>query len=750
MPAPEVVSATPSLDASSRPTVLTVEFDQAIDTTSGFLDPLCYHVDGGLLVLGVIPDPVFLNVSILKTTDQVGGRTYQLSVSGSLHLAAPPYTELNPARSSATFTGLSAPAEYTVSDIRAVTHPHGRKIELFWTNPTSTVPTHCKILRRQRNWPLVIADLCDVVYDGAALDPSNASPDSPKYTDSGLLDETFYYYVVLVRTAPAAFEEPTEPTRAYGLSGRYYDDLDSTGYITKLVPRVWLDQDARSPQDGELAKHLRVHGGAVDVLRSTVESLRFLGDWTETPYPFVRLLSRAMGFEPEGETYDFDTPRRVLLQLRELFSKKGSSAGIIQAVRALTLWESTLKEFGLDTDVRLFGTYGADALDSNSASTGAITFDTSIITDSTKVWADHEWRDGKVRDGLGNWFEVLDTSTSDTLELWELPAVGSRYRLATVGAALIGATSIVVSTTLGLVVGQRIQLHDATGGNSQIVEITGITPGTGTIRFWNPLLYNFPNASVASWRVVTPEASMTGVVAGGSGANTLVADPGGGTLAWPIGKWAGMYVKDAVGNAHLVVSSTANTMTFVDGYVWVAGNSFEVARTFSGGPLVPDSYYQVHIGYMPHLYDPLFDFGLTGTSMDPFHYLYSGKNPRSGAFGLCDVGIYVDLDWAGVQVPTVSSRCSSVSGTVLTDDSASFTVNAFAGLMLIPNQNLDAMFEIVSNTATKIVAVADLTQYATPGQAYVVLTKRQAERFKRLRARVVEFMEEPCPRILFL
>jgi hypothetical protein len=92
-----------------------------------------------------------------------------------------------------------------------------------------------------------------------------------------------------------------------------------------------------------------------------------------------------------------------------------------------------------------------------------------------------------------------------------------------------------------------------------------------------------------------------------------------------------------------------------------------------------------------------------------------------------------------------------VSGGVLTDASAGFTPNEFQGMMLIPNQNVPTMFEILSNTGTTITAAGDLTKYAVPGQAYVVLTARNAERYKRLLARINEFAgDDVCARVLFL
>lgn len=742
MAAPQVVSATPSLDASGRPTRVVVVFDQAIDTASGLLDPLSYSIDGGLLVTGAVFDAGFPLQVQLITTEQVLDRPYTVFVSGSLKLAAPPFTPLNIAYASARFLGLAAPSDYVVVNLRATTDPRGRGIDLFWTNPTGV--THCRVYRRLRAWPFDLSDPSTLVYDGTAIDPTNTTPDEPKLSDSGLLDDTFYYYTVVVRQAPASFTQ-TAASRISALSGRTRDEQKSTDYVTRLVPRGILEADRKMA--GEYGKFLAILGGSTDLYRSVVRSAFLRSDWTRSPYDAVKAWSRALGFSPEGETYDYDTPRRVLLQLRELYSKKGSLPGIVQAANALVQWTVDTEEFGLDESTRMFGTPDITDYDSNSGA--AITFLGSEIQDSSRAWAELQWQGGRVRDGLGNWFDVIDTTGGTQMILADLPSATSRYRTALTAVAGIGSNTITVDSVLGLVAGQRIQLFNTATGVGQILEITYVDSVAKVLYFWNQLSAAYPIGAAVSWRVTKPEASIASKTAVGSGLNTIVMGVFGAPLSWPIDRWVGLQVKDSGGGIHTVTSSGAASLTFADGFVWAPGADFTIARSFTAG--VANPYYEVHTGYMPLLYDPLFDFGLRGTRFDPFHYFYGGRASLGGVFGPCDLGLYVDQDWLGSAVEETASRCTSVAGGVLTDTSAGYAVNAFVGMVLIPNQNVPTMFEITANTATTISAAGDLTKYAVPGQGYVVLTKRNAERYNRLLARINEFAgDDVCVRVLFL
>jgi hypothetical protein len=249
--------------------------------------------------------------------------------------------------------------------------------------------------------------------------------------------------------------------------------------------------------------------------------------------------------------------------------------------------------------------------------------------------------------------------------------------------------------------------------------------------------------------VVKPEASISGKTAAGSGVNVLAVGVFGAPLSWPMNRWAGLQVKDSFGGIHTATGSTADTITFGDGFAWVPGADFSIARTFTAG--VANPYYEVHTGYLPLLYDPLFDLGLVGTRMDPFHYLYGGRASLTGVFGACDLGLYVIQDWLSRTVPVTVGRCTSVAGGVLTDLTASFVGGSLVGKMLLPNQNVPTMFEILDNTTTTITAAGDLAKYAVSGQAYVVLSARDAERYRRLIARLREFSgDDVCPRVLFL
>lgn len=750
---PKVLTAVPAL-VSGRPTRVTVTFDQLILPASGYLDPLVYQIDGGLLVEGVIDNPGDPGKSVLlTTTEQVGGRAYTLTVSSALQANAPPYEYMDTGASTVGFTGLAADGEYVVTDLVARTHPDGRSVELFWTNPEGIVPENTKITRRLRNWPLVETDASDVVYSGVALDPTNAAPTEPKYVDTGLLPVEFYYYTVMVKAPGGGITTYAigADSRVMGLSGRGAVELASDAFLKKqVIPPNYFSQDAAPPGNGEMQRYLTLFTGFLNLLRSKTESLSLLSDWERAPFSHVTYLSRMMGFEPEGGEYDLDTPRRVLLQLWELWQRKGALPGIAQAVRALVQWETELVEFGVSEDgsgIRSFGTDDT-ALAPQESHTVAPTVATwGGILDPARTWADALWRGGRLLDGMGNWFDIEDNTLGTTVSFTALQSVGP-WRTALTAPAIVGARQIVVTNTTGFRVGQRLQLYNSATGNAQIIDITHINTATKTLSFWNPLRFAMASGSYVLWDMRKPEASYSGTVAVGIAGEFSVTVAAGATV-WPVGRWTGYVVKDAVGGFHTCTSSDAAKLYFAgDPYVWTATDTVEIARSFSAG--IAQLYYKIENGYHPRLFNPTFDFTLVGTRLDPAFYLYGGS-AGGGTFGACDLGIYVLGDVFGNPVPAVASRVTSVAGAVITDSSASFTANEWAGYYILPNQNYTRTFKIASNTGSTITAESDLSAFATADQPYVILTERNAARYRRLLARIRTFMGKCLnPKVLFL
>lgn len=731
MSRPQVVAA-----ASTSNTSVTVEFDQNVLADAVLRNLSSYFIDGGLFVEGVTVTSA--TVVTLTTSKQVGSREYKVSVSAGVR-STPGLEYLDPAFSSAKFSGTSADAEFVVSGLEARTWPGGEQIDLFWTNPASPTVTHTKIVRRQKNPPLNDTDSGTVVYNSTAITGADTEP---KYSDSGLVPGVFYYYLVMVKHASSTAWDVNDNSRVMGLSGD--TALGSKAFLKKRVPRPYIELDEKPPQTGLLDKILGVLGGGVDVVRSWVNAIRTSIDDEQKPYHLVKHEVRGMGFEPEGEQYDFEVPRRLLLSLTELWSKRGTNPGVVLAVDVLTKWTASLIEFGLEGRARVFGTWDdAVAQDGGTVAAGAgVAFS---LTDAGAAWTTNEWADGRVLDSMGNFLDVL-SNTATVLTFKPLSATGTVYRTLLTAGAIVGATSVVVTSTVGLLVGQRVQLYDSSTGNSQVVEITAIVPSTGTVHFWNPLLVAMTTTATLGWEIIKPEAFMRGSVPGGEPAGEITVTVPTGVMRWLYGQWIGYSFKDSGGAVHVITGSDATKIYYDAAEGVIPVGNVDIAFTFSAG--TPEQRYEVFgDGHRPTMFNPRFDWELRGTRLDPFYYFASGVLPLFGNFGPCDLGVYITT----ANVCDVLSRPSGVSGSVLTDASANFTVNALAGKYLNPNQNQTRMLKIVSNTATTITVAEDIENTAVVGIPYYVMSERNKNRFQRLSVRLQEFVASGVKaRVLFL
>lgn len=732
MTQPQVVSA-----ASASNTSVTVTFDQNINADAVLRNRHSYFIDGGLFVEAVVVTSA--TVVTLTTSKQVGSRAYKVTVSSGVR-STPGLEYLNPSRSSAAFTGTTGDADYVVSDLEARTWPGGAQIDLFWTNPTSPVTTLTKIVRRQHSYPLNDTDDGTVVYNGAAL---TSAADVPKHSDTGLVAGKFYYYLVLVKHAGSVSWEVTSDSRVSGFASS--GALDSRGFISRMVPANYLTRDEEAPGSGTLGKILDLLGGFTDQMRSVMNSIRASIDDEEKPYELVKWESRAMGFEPEGEQYDFEIPRRVLLQLQQLWARRGTTVGLIQAVNALTKWDCTLTEYGIEGRSRSFGMWDSDVSEETRtmAPAGSIAFS---LTDGAAAWAVNAWVNGRVLDSMGNWLDVL-SNTATVLTYKALSASGTIYRTTLAANVAINATTATLTSVYGLLVGQRVQLYDSATANAQVVEITAINPATKVITFWNRALVAFTSATgTAGWEIIKAESSMTGTVPGAEPAGEITVATPGGVMLWLYGQWIGYYFRDSGGTNHLITGSDATKIYYNAAEGVIPVGDVIIAKSFSGAnPQL--TYTVIETGYRPTMFDPRFDWELRGTRLDPFFYFSGALLPLMGDYGPCDVGVYITT----TGITDVLSRPSSVSGGVLTDASASFTVNALAGKYLNPNQNQTRMVKILSNTATTITVGEDISGTVVAGVPYYVMTERNKLRFERLNKRLPEFLPgEVKARVLFL
>lgn len=129
------------------------------------IDKLNYTFSGSIVATGVVQ---LTSDSVrVYTTQQEDGEVYTVTVDQAVSAGGGEYLlEVD----SASFTGLSTTTVYSVSGLAARSHCAGRRIDLFWENPTDPPAVWTKIVRRQKNWVFDLTDAHDVVYEGPNIE----------------------------------------------------------------------------------------------------------------------------------------------------------------------------------------------------------------------------------------------------------------------------------------------------------------------------------------------------------------------------------------------------------------------------------------------------------------------------------------------------------------------------------------------------------------------------------------------------
>lgn len=727
---------------------VTLTFDQAMETSS-LLDHLRYSFDGGLAVLGVAEtDPADPTRITIFTTQQLLGREYRVFVSGVVKNTGG--VALDTEHGSVVFSGYGSVGDFVVSDLEARSSMDGRRVHLLWNDPSFGTVARIVIHRRQRSWAFSLSDPGTVVFDGSPTDLTGTDTEGVFqrfYEDAGLKEMTFYYYVVGISQATGESLDSLVTTDASRVLALSSGSFNSKEWIARkgMIPKVWFALDREEPGLGALDDTLEGMGGWLDRQRSLAMAPLLVGNWETTPYSFLKEVNKGLGFEPEGDSYDFDTLRRTALSLLPVYNKKGRTDAIVSVVRILTGWECEIQQLGVWERSRLFGTYDPEA----SRSTGELTwtqYQSSAVGDYTLTdtgrapWVTTQWQNSRCLDGLGNWVSISD-NTTDTLSFVPEDEFDRAYLTASCPS---GQQYLEVDGLEGVLVGQRLMLRDSSSGNAEVIEVTSVSPTI--IRFWNELVHDYPlGSSYLSWAITRPQIRLRGTVQT-TAPDTIVVDPQSGDIAWNVDQWEGFKVLENGIVRTIVGNDETGTLTFDDG-ITGPGTIFDLAADFAS--LAPVLTFTVYGGgRRPTLYNRLWDKQLRGTRLDPFSYFYGGASGTlRGAWGACDLGIYI----RSPEATLARGRASGVSGVTLTDTSRAWTTNALVGMYLNPNQNQGRLFQIISNTATTITVAGSIGSLSRSGQPYTVFTPRNATRFTRLSERIREFVPDGInPRVLFL
>lgn len=704
-----------------------------------------------------------------------------------------------------------------ITNLKASSHCHGRRIELEWTNPVGT--QYVRIVRRPRWHIFDLTDPHDIVYSGHTV--INQFSDTGVVTNSGnlvnqtnyatllsnvaagaasitvddavnitagnilrieqlegpkkyeivrvasspgagvinlvtplvnsyvtslshrvikskrLRENTFYYYTILTYTSTSPTTEQLlslvdDSNRVTGLSIR---EMDSKEYIWNLTPEQFRLLDASTETDGGnsfLDKINDLMGCGLSILRGWNEAIQLLSDDDETPFHTLSAKSYSIGIAPDGFTYDYGATRRIVLDAFSVLKRKGTCPGMVRAVRMLTGWESECIEFNQSacregaTSLQTWD--GTSTINENSGELDDdIHYAYGELVDDSQAWVVDIWKDGFAISSMGE-IACIESNDATTLT-FKTPSIITTLN----GAAAAGATSVPLSSTVGLYAHMKIQIKDTASANSEIVEIASVVPGV-SITVKRPLQFTYDTGDTVSigMNLFSSEyVDTAGTWTTVTGSTRRLTDS---TAHWMENQWVGYYVLTDDNQKLAILTNTATTLDVSNGSLPADGD-YAIAKEFTVGATfndrIPHVRYRVYNGLHSFIFEPTFDYQLSGTIYDPFHRLLAGIGTSNliGVWSPNDVGLYITSNV--VQHIGTASTFTTTTFELDTNFLAP-GVNALTGFYLNPNQNQTRLYKILSNTSTQVTVEGDLTSFAVAGQTYFILSSRDATRYQRL------------------
>lgn len=222
--------------------------------------------------------------------------------------------------------------------------------------------------------------------------------------------------------------------------------------------------------------------------------------------------------------------------------------------------------------------------------------------------------------------------------------------------------------------------------------------------------------------------------------------------SWTTNEWRG-HVLTIGSQEFFIKSNTSDTLTITPTYANI-GSPLRFARINLDQeyPTPTNSYtiegrYYVYQGNHYLLFDPLIPFEFRNTLRDPAAFLFGSGSPRT-LTSLGGLGDF-ELPIAILNAATAVGRSTNLSGSVLTDANANFTVGALIGLRLNPNAIQDQSYVIVDNTSTTITVTGNLEATADIGNNYYVIDEEGSIKTQRLRQVLPQFVPHYLTPIIF-
>lgn len=592
-------------------------------------------------------------------------------------------------------------------DLRALSWPAGKRVDLVWTNPSDV--TRIVIKRGPIAHSAFLQDDKKVIYDGPPVEhfidgvklTETLGEDEFTQTPPDLelgepatgveLEEDAYYYYTLYMTVKAEpigiFDfglEAQNDCQVTGLSildfvayedpkgGRWYGE-----YLYRQFSAATRNADraaatAQGQDRGWFQNFCLFAQGALNLYRGHARALRRLGDVDQLPAGLVgrsfdqavilEAWARRFNIPPERFILDVEILRRIAASMIFLYKEKGTCPGLVDFTKVITRWDSTCVGFADDE------------------------------TDCNPVY-----------------LQTYDDQTETFLTRAASLIISSPGSVTVPGAGLtpdVHANSLIVDSMWGQqqIIGNSIDTVFFADPVAEIeiedlLTINSVTPVSGTI-----YELNVTRTAGGPDRLNDGEYTDYELI---DSANTI------------------MTVTGVVGDA----SPTSSKVTVDSPTLPVAGDAAVAFGYVDEGSFAgrdPVVRLRIYTGCPTFLYDSLMDVTIlpfqTPENVNPHDILYTGGSLLGTPFVPGDTLLMIQSG-----VARYVGFADSVVGNTLTDTDANFGPNGSnLFTFLNPNSNQLGMFQIVSNTPTTITVKSSipgvtLEDIAAVGSEYYVL-----------------------------
>lgn len=423
-------------------------------------------------------------------------------------------------------------------DLRSVTWPEGKRVDLTWTNPTGV--TRIVIKRSQTGHSAFLQDDTEVIYNGAPIEhfidgiPLTTTIGHPNRVEAppelevgvpntgvDLEEDTFFYYTIYMTSADVPIGvldfgggEALGRCQVTGLSITDYRNDGSTSnyardYFYRAFDAATRDMDqfqaqAEGRTTGYHEDFSRFLQATFNLFRGYVKGLMKLADPGKSPAGLVgetfdqaSILKgwvRLFNIPPERYVLDVNVLRRLATDMTFNYKEKGTCEGVQDFVKTVTLWDSTCTNVGDQAQGFFLETWdGTSAADAFSYPASLLAISAGQLILPAGILTPNLYDGGLFIDSVGDVF-VIEENGTDVIAFSNGAAVVSPEDLITI--TLVAGAVLDISPLDGHLINDGeydgLQLLDSTnvsrtvlstdGTTQQVtVDSVGTTAGAGSI-----------------------------------------------------------------------------------------------------------------------------------------------------------------------------------------------------------------------------------------------------------------------------